>query len=493
MFVKRLPLVLAISSQLVSVNVCWGTPNEAVAAQPSTQPDIQQLMTQELSNDNDNDPHLALLLEVQALKYELERLKFQDEKARLLLEQAPALQAEKSDIVRLTIERDKQLLSNELQKANSEQQLNVLRALKELTDLENAIEEQKQRKTLISLTVEKDKLVLKNELADQKQKVFVSELERDKQTLALKNDIQEQRNRQQELTLAMERSKLEFELVKLEYEKAKRDFEDGTLAEKIARRTELHEWEREIDKTPEYLQQPFVDGRLIISDRRIALNGPIMSGTSTYITERIQYFNNKDPNYPIFLVIDNCPGGSVMEGAQVLKAMEGSQAPVYVVVKSLAASMAAVITALAEQSFAYPNALIIHHQIWSGMLGNMTQQAEFLKMTQDWSQRMMGPVADKMGLSLEQMILQMYEHNSDGNWRAFADQATTLKWVDHVIQRIDETAFLTQPTEQKVPELNFFLSMPEQTDKDGKLFVQLPPPSAGDVYHLYNPHLYYRW
>ncbi len=492
MFVKRLPLVLAISSQLMTMNV-WATPNEAVTTSPPAQPDIPQLVAQELLNDVEDDPHLELLLEVQALKYELERLKLQDEKAKTLLEQEPALQADKSDMVRLTIERDKQLLSNEVQKANTEQALEVLRTAKEQAELENAIEELKQRKALIALTVEKDQATLNSELAEQKQKESLNNLTLEKQKLTLKNDIQAERNRQQELTLAMERSKLEFELVKLEFEKAKRDFEDGNLADKIARRDQRREWEREIDKTPEYLTQPFVDGHLVISDRRIALDGPIMSGTSAYVTERIQFFNNKNTDYPIFLVIDNCPGGSVMEGAQILKAMQGSKAPVYVVVKSLAASMAAVITALADQSFAYPNALFVHHQIWSGMFGNMTQQAETLEMTKDWSTRMMGPVAEKMGLSLEQLVEQMYQHNSDGNWREFADQAASLKWVDHVVQHIDETGFLSQPIEPEVQELSFFLSMPEQTDKDGKLFMQLPPPSAGDVYHMYNPYQYFRW
>ena len=53
-----------------------------------------------------------------------------------------------------------------------------------------------------------------------------------------------------------------------------------------------------------------------------------------------------------------------------------SDAPVHVVVKSFAASMAAAITTLAKESYAYPNAVILHHQISSTVFGqlNLTEQ-----------------------------------------------------------------------------------------------------------------------
>ena len=106
---------------------------------------------------------------------------------------------------------------------------------------------------------------------------------------------------------------------------------------------------------------------MVISDRRIPLNGPITNETADYVTTRIHFFNNKDPKLPIFIVIDDSPGGSVMAGYRILKAMEGSDAPVHVVVKSFAASMAAAIATLAKHSYAYPNAVILHHQISAGL------------------------------------------------------------------------------------------------------------------------------
>ena len=78
---------------------------------------------------------------------------------------------------------------------------------------------------------------------------------------------------------------------------------------------------------------------MTITDRRVALNGPIFEGSVRPVIEKIQFYANQSDK-PIFLVIDESPGGSVASGEQVIKAMESSKAPVHVVVKSFAASMA---------------------------------------------------------------------------------------------------------------------------------------------------------
>ena len=183
----------------------------------------------------------------------------------------------------------------------------------------------------------------------------------------------------------------------------------------------------------------------MISDRRVALNGPITMDTADQIIARISYYNNKDRTLPIFLVIDDSPGGSVMAGYKILKTMQGSEAPVYVVVKSFAASMAACLTTLAKKSFAYPNAVIMHHQISAFGGGNLTQQQEWVKEMEEWWRRLADPVAAKMGITREEFIKQMYAHASTGDWNEFADKAQKLKWVDVIVDEIDETAMVRDP------------------------------------------------
>jgi ATP-dependent Clp protease protease subunit len=249
------------------------------------------------------------------------------------------------------------------------------------------------------------------------------------------------------------------------------------------------------DAKPVYLENPLKpDGTLVISDRRIALNGPIGMSTAEHITERIDFFNNADRKLPIFIVIDQSPGGSVMAGYQILKAMESSDAPVHVVVKSFAASMAAGIATLAKESYAYPNAIILHHQISATLFGqlNLTEQAEIVKESQRWWTRLATPVADKMGISTDEFIKRMYAHSTSGDWSEFGEEAQKLKWVDHVIQGVEETALTRNPDSAPAAAAPSTAELREEIDANGKPFAYLPRLTPKDVYFLYNPDGYYR-
>lgn len=249
------------------------------------------------------------------------------------------------------------------------------------------------------------------------------------------------------------------------------------------------------DSDPVYLKNPLrEDGVLVISDRRIPLNGLIGRETADYITSRIDFWNNRDKELPIFIVIDDCPGGSVMSGYRILKAMEASEAPIHVVVKSFAASMAACITTLAEESYAYPNALILHHQISSQIAFarlNLTQQKEFYQESQRWWERLAAPVAKKMGISTEEFIEKMYSTSTSGDWSEFGDRAKELKWVNHIVDGIVESSINVNPDVQDSAKAKTE-ALQEQVDGDGQVFSYLPRLNPKDVYFLYNPDSYYR-
>jgi len=252
-------------------------------------------------------------------------------------------------------------------------------------------------------------------------------------------------------------------------------------------------WKLEVNKMFKQTKTPFKDGVLTISDRRIPLNGPIIRGTAKWITDRIHFYNNKS-DYPIFIVIDTCPGGSVMEGYRILKAMEASKAPVYVVVKSYAASMAAAITTLAEHSYAYPNAVILHHEISWGSSGSFTENEEVLELVKKWEARLSEPIAAKMGITAEELRKEMYKHNSNGDWEEFADEAKKLKWVNEVVGGIVEQSIVTKPKDAPpAPRMFFFQKeLKEEIDSRGKPYVMLPRLNPFDVYHMHNPDYYYR-
>jgi len=258
------------------------------------------------------------------------------------------------------------------------------------------------------------------------------------------------------------------------------------------------------DAQPQYLDDPLKpDGTLVISDRRIPFNGPVTSRLAEAVTERINYYNNKDPKKPIFIVIDDSPGGSVMAGYHILKAMEGSEAPVYVVVKSFAASMAACITTLAERSFVYPNAVILHHQISQTFMFsslNLTDQKETYEDLKKWWHRLADPISQKMGITSDEFIEMMYKKTVSGDWTEFGDDAVKLKWADHVVSRVHETALLKDPSAEKpaVPATTRTSLLGEDDlipaiDEKGNKFMLLPRRNPKDVYLMFNPDGFYRF
>ena len=197
-----------------------------------------------------------------------------------------------------------------------------------------------------------------------------------------------------------------------------------------------------------------------------------------------------------------------MSGYKILKAMHGSQAPVYVVVKQFAASMAACITTLADRSFAYPNAILLHHQLSGGVNGNLTQQREWVDEMEEWWRRLATPVAKKMGMTLDEFITKMYQNDSEGDWEEFADEAQKLKWVDHVIDEIRETSLIRNPDYRRASSATTASYGAESVeaatagdrrryagetvDERGVPFYRLPRLSPPDLYWLYNPDGYYR-
>jgi ATP-dependent Clp protease protease subunit len=442
----------------------------------------------------------------QQLRQELARLTAQ--KQRLELENGIAEQQLRKELAKLAGEKQRFELENGITEQQLHQELAKLTAEKQRLELENGLAQQKLQAEVAALQAELDKLTkqadllakratlkeaerkarIGEELAADREKLEKMKLTNDLATAEVADKSRELIQREQELKvrtgeLQTQRSEFELQLAKLNNDldlRVKRDL-----------------WKNRVNRDIQYTKEPFKDGMLTISDRRIALNGPIWMDTADYIAERIDYFNNQNQEFPIFIVIDRSPGGSVMAGYKILKAMEGSAAPVYVVVKSYAASMAAGITTLSKRSFAYPNAIMLHHQILSGSFGNLTEQKEQLKELEEWWKRLAAPVAAKMGISLDEFIKRMYQNRSTGDWQEFGDGARKLKWVDEVATTVREESYDKNPDAPSAPggSPSHLASEPvlqESVDTTGHRYVLLPRLDPVDCYYLYNPDNYYR-
>lgn len=327
---------------------------------------------------------------------------------------------------------------------------------------------------LAASQAEMSRLKHAQDLADAQHRAKLADLKREQETLALENAVAAEKRKAEQSRLADEQMRAEIEA--------------RTTAARIQGREGEDKYRDFVNGSVSYTDTPFQDGVLTVSDRKIELDGPIVTGTADWVCDRIDYFNNQDRTKPIFIVINNSPGGSVMQGYRILKAVETSDAPVHVVVKSFAASMAATIATLAPHSYAYPNAIILHHQMSGGAIGNMTDIEQEVKTMQEWERRLAEPIARKMGITLPEFKARMYEAKRSGDWDEFADKAVELKWIDHIVNEIREEGIRKKPSGRQEPAWLFLM----QRDEQGKPYMRLPPLEPYDCYFMVNPRGIYR-
>jgi ATP-dependent Clp protease protease subunit len=435
----RVLKIVGLSSVILSVWLFGASPLWAKTADSETAP---------AETDEKADKPCDELCE---LEKTVQRLELEKRQQALLHEQKTA------DLVR---ELEQLQRANELQSAQAEQQLADLEQQKRRLSLENSVQDAQHQQKMVAL-------------------------EQAHSELALKNKLQAEKNAQEEMEIGLEISRLSFESSKLKVEQMR-------LADRIAQIRKEQEFHELVDKPIRYLTDPYQDGHLVISDRQIEINQVILPGTADYVIERLEFFNNKSEEYPIFLVFGYCPGGSVMEGSRILKAMANSRAPVYVVVKAFAASMAATITTLAERSFAYPDAMLLHHQVWGFSFGNRTEQREQMELLEAWTDRILTPIAEKMELTLDELIAKMYEQNSTGDWVEFADEAQKLGWVTDIVVDIRDESQMNKPSATE-EEYLYMAQYKEEVDAEGQRFVRVPRLRPFDVYYLHNPEGYFRY
>ena len=430
------------------------------------------------------EPHVGTEKEIKRLRQQAE-LREQELNAQLA-----SLKAEKTKLeAELALINAKQSYEAEPDKAKLEalqraQQLRDATLKNELAPNAAEIERMKQSQSLAQAKLdaelsankaEMDRLRSAQDLLDAQHKAKISTLRREQEALSAENMLAAEKRKAEQSKLADEQMRAEIEA--------------RTAAAMLQQRDGTDKL-RDLVKGPmEYTDAPFKDGVLTVSDRKIEMDGPIVTGSADYVCDRIDYFNNQDRTKPIFIVINNSPGGSVMQGYRILKSIETSDAPVHVVVKSFAASMAATIATLAPHSYAYPNAIILHHQMSGGASGNMTDIEQEVKTMQEWERRLADPIAKKMGITLDEFKAKMYSAKKSGDWDEFADKAVQLKWIDHLVNEIREEGIRRKPSEKRPDPMWFFMM---QRDEQGKPYMRLPPLEPYDCYFMVNPRGFYR-
>lgn len=364
-------------------------------------------------------------------------------------------------------------------------------------ELKNRLKELKLKKSLLETELSFENLNFKKERLERtkQHKKRILDYEDNKllfeeKQLEWKNNRLEAKKEQAKINSKIQEMKLER--ITLELENHKKEITILELERKLKERIRSQQWSQYVPSNIEYHDNPVIDGFIHITDRKIIMNEVITYQLGDFVSEKIHYFNNKSIKEPIFLVIERCPGGSVIAGYKIIKAIESSPAPVYVIVKSYAASMAAIITSRAKYSYAYPQAIILHHQVSSWNVGNLTQQKERLEMSRLWMEKLYEPLAKRMNMTLEKLIERMYKENSDGDWEEFAEDAVKLKWITATVDGIKDMSIrnILQKPNEKYPR---FFAAEEKKDSSGNRFVQLPRINRHDFYFIDRNSDYYRY
>lgn len=132
---------------------------------------------------------------------------------------------------------------------------------------------------------------------------------------------------------------------------------------------------------------------------------------------------------PTFLLIDS-PGGSVLDGALILSAMEASKVPVYTVCLSLCASMAAVIHQYGSKRYAIDRSILMFHPASGGVQGTLEQQAARLNTITRYVYKMNAYIAKKANLTLEKYnaltVSELWIDAEDAMKQGFVDGIVSL-------------------------------------------------------------------
>ncbi len=429
-----------------------------------------------------------------ATKTEAEKIQEQTQLIKARIELLEAQQSERMS--QLELEKLRIAAESALRDAKNQQDLAAMKAELERLTTEGSLRDAKLEDQFAQLNGRLKELQLNQQVADAERKAGTQDLTAEADRVRAENSLLEAKVAALNLQLQADQITAQTESI-------------GLTSDLTLRKTKDEAKSVVLDDLS-YASDPFQNGTLYVSDRRIGLNDVIMGGTADWVTRRIEYFNNQSTTLPIFIVIDSCPGGSVMEGYRIVDAIQHSDAPIYVVVKSYAASMAAVITTLADRSFAMPNAIILHHQMSTGAGGNLTEIKEQYENAIQWSRRLHEPVCQKLGITYDEFVKEMYEHNSAGDWEEFGDKAKELKWVNEVVTDIREVGVRSRPEDPAPRPWYWFLASADryeptaaqdntnavtviQRDEKGLPYIQLPPLRPFDHYFLYDPNHFYRY
>lgn len=143
-------------------------------------------------------------------------------------------------------------------------------------------------------------------------------------------------------------------------------------------------------------------------------------------------FRNATKDAEVIHVRINSPGGYVYDGASIYNTIYGSEKKVITYNDGLAASMAAVILLAGDEIHAFPNSLLMVHNVSSLAIGNAKDLEEEVKFMKKMDKSLGKSIEERLDISAEE-VAEKYLNYQD-NWYD-SDEALQLGFYDNIIQK----------------------------------------------------------
>lgn len=168
----------------------------------------------------------------------------------------------------------------------------------------------------------------------------------------------------------------------------------------------------------------------MLMDRVLFVNTDVNSTMANILTAQLLWLDQQSDK-PINMYI-NSPGGSVIDGLQLIDTMNFINAPISTTCLGMAASMGAVILSCGDKGkrFALPHSRVMIHQVSSGMSGTYADMKIEFEQTEKCKNDVYNILADNMGKTYDE-IEKLCDRN---NW-FIGQEAVDLGIVDSLVER----------------------------------------------------------
>lgn len=159
--------------------------------------------------------------------------------------------------------------------------------------------------------------------------------------------------------------------------------------------------------------------------RQVFINGVIDESNSPAIAAKLLDLGKDDK--PITIVI-NSPGGSVIDGAEIISAMQAAKGPVDTVCVQICASMAAMIHQYGTHRLMLDRSIVMFHPASGGVQGEVDKSFSRLGAIREYIAEMELNVASRSRISYEQ-----YKSLSGVEWWVSAQNAIKNNVTDSIV------------------------------------------------------------